>query len=356
MSGIAGLLRISDSTRKLVSIGEQVIFDAANEYFAAHNADLQAAIRVFVEGTTEGFKSVYRLPGGGRLQRRGGQAPSGAVKTGGSWDVSFPLEDFGTQYAWSDIAMAYMTVADLQLQIDTTRAQDMGTVRYEMLKALLNNTARSFSDPLHGTLTIQPLANGDAVVYPPVIGSETETTDNHYRVSGYAASAISDTNNPYETLRDELEEHSGTPSGYGNIAVFINPAQKAKTELLTDYDQVSDVNIRSGQDANIPINLPNVPGRILGRTNGVWVVEWRWTPSSYAMAVDLDSPGPLMKRRDPVDTGLGEGLQLVATNSEHPITSSHYRHRFGFGVGNRLGAAVMFLDAGGSYTIPAIYA
>ena len=70
MAGIAGLLGITDSTRKLVSIGEQVLFTAAQEYLTAHNADLAAATRIFVEGETEAFKTVYRLPGGGRLQRR----------------------------------------------------------------------------------------------------------------------------------------------------------------------------------------------------------------------------------------------------------------------------------------------
>lgn len=355
MSGIAGILKISDSTRKLNSIGEKVLFDAAQTYLAAHSADLAAASAAFVEGTTEDFKVVYKLPGGGRLQRRGSQAPSAAMKTYGSWDVSFPLEDFGAQYGGSDIDLAYMTVGDLQLQMETIRTQDMNTFRFEMLRALFNNTARTFKDPIHGSLTIQPIANGDSVVYPPVIGSEDEATDDHFRVSGYAANSISDTNNPLDTLRDELEEHSGTPTGYGDIAVFVNPAQKAKLEALGDYDPVNDIHIRAGQDTNLPVGLPTVPGRILGRSNGVWVVEWRWIPSGYMYAQNLAAPGPLKKRRDPADTGLGEGLQLVGKSDLHPLETSHYRHRFGFGVGNRLGGAVMFLDSGSSYTIPTIY-
>jgi hypothetical protein len=46
----------------------------------------------------------------------------------------------------------------------------------------------------------------------------------------------------------------------------------------------------------------------------------------------------------------------VAEDEEYPLKSSHYRHRFGFGAGNRLSAVVMELANGGSYTIPTAYA
>ncbi len=135
---------------------------------------------MFVEEQTENFKERYKLPGGGRLQRRGGYAASGAVKAYGGYDVAYPLEDFGAQLADSDVALAYMTLQDLDRHLDTIFAQDANTVRFELLKALLNNTQDTFVDPLHGSLTIEPLANGDSVTYPPVLGSETEATDTHY--------------------------------------------------------------------------------------------------------------------------------------------------------------------------------
>mgnify|MGYP000424540598 CR=1 FL=1 len=58
---------------------------------------------------------------------------------------------------------------------------------------------------------------------------------------------------------------------------------------------------------------------------------------------------------DPVDTGLRTGLQLVATDNQHPFESSFWRHRFGFGAANRLNGVVIELANGGSYTVPSGY-
>jgi hypothetical protein len=358
MAGIFGILGLSDTERVLANtVGQAVVYDGINQLVARYNEELAAALAVFVEEQTENFKERYKLPGGGRLQRRGGYAASAAVKAYGGYDVAYPLEDFGAQLADSDVALAYMTLQDLQRHLDTIFAQDANTVRYELLKAILNNTQDTFVDPLHGSLTIEPLANGDSVTYPPVLGSESEATDNHYLESTtYTAAQISDTNNPYATIRDELEEHFGAVQGGANIAAFINNAQVAKTEALTDYVDLTDRFIQPGQDAATLFNLPGrMPGRLIGRTNGCWIFEWRWIPANYIVATDMDSPKPLKLRVDPANTGLPRGLALVGREDKHPLESAHYRHRFGLGCGNRLNGVVMELGTGGTYTVPSGY-
>jgi len=354
MTGIFGLLGLADSDRSYVStIGQSVVSEAASMYLAEHNAEMEAIERVFIQSTTSDHAFRYKLPGGGRLQRRAGQAQSGAVKASGSWDVGFPLEDFGAQVAADDITLAYMTMPELQLHLDTVRMQDINTRRYEMLKALLNNTARTFVDPIWGSITVRPLAlASDSVLYPPVLGSETEATETHHIESGYAASSISDTNNPLVTIVDEIEEHFGSGTGGENIVVFINNAQTAKIKLLTDFEEVNDRFVRVGDGVNVPVNLPSVPGKIIGRGSGAWVVEWRYIPANYMVAMHLEEAAPLMKRIDPPETGLGSGLQLVSRDAAFPLVSAHYRNRFGIGVANRLNGVVMELGTGGTYTIP----
>lgn len=357
MSGIFGALNLGDSDRVFLStLGQAVVYDAVNQVLAQHSADMAAAMSVFVERTTTEYKLRYKLPGGGRLQRMAGQAQAGAVKAYGGWDVAFPLEEFGAQIAADRVAFAYMTAQDLDRHLSTVLIQNVNTVRFEILKALLNNTQDTFVDPLRGSLSIEPLANSDSVTYPPVIGSETEATETHYLESGYAASAISDSNNPYATVVSELEEHVGTPVGFSNIAVFINNAQVAKSQALTDFDEVSDRFVRPGADSDVPTGLPaNLPGRVIGRVSGAWVVEWRWIPANYMVAVHLDAPPPLIRRIDPEDTGLGDGLMLVSESDTYPFTASHYSHRFGVGAGNRLNGVVMELGTGGTYSIPSGY-
>jgi hypothetical protein len=354
---IYGVLGVNDNDRSLINqVGQTVVFDAASEYLRAASEDLDRFVAIFAQETTENYTERYRLPGSGRLQRRGGQAQSGAVKPYGSWDVAYPLEDFGAQLAMTDVDRAYTTLQHLQNHLETIRVQDLNTVRHEMLYALFNNVARTFTDPNYGNLSIQPLANADAVLYPPVLGSEAAAAEGHYLASGYTAANISDTNNPYATIRNELEEHFGTPSGFGNTVAFINTAQIAKTEALTDFDPVPDMHVTPGADRDVPTGMPTVPGRVIGRANGVWIVEWRWVPANYILAMDLDQPRPLKMRVDPVATGLGMGLQLVKVSDQNPFEGSHFRHRFGVGVGNRLNGVAMELTTDGSYDIPAAYA
>lgn len=358
LTWLYGALKLDDAdrTRTVNNIGQPVVWNAVQDYLNRWRASVEAAMAVFVESTTSDHTRRYKLPGGGRLQRRGLQSQTGAVKGTGQWDVALPLEDFGAQLAGDDVAMAYMTVEEVQRHIDTVTLQDLNTIRFELIRALVNSTARTFVDPIWGSLTVQPLANGDTVVYPPVLGSEAEATDTHYLESNYAATAISDTNNPYMTIRNELEEHFGAVQGGSNIVVFIHPDEVPETENLTDFDPTDDRYVITGANTDQVTNLPaGMPGRIVGRTNGVWVVEWRHIPTGYMIGLDLDAPRPLLQRVDPADTGLGMGLQLVSTDAIYPFQMAHYRHRFGLGAGNRLNGVVLELGIGGTYTTPAAY-
>lgn len=357
MSTLFGILGLPETDRSFVErIGQRVVYDAVNRLFTEWSQDLAVASTIFVAGQTPEFKFRYKMPGGGRMQRRGGRANSATVRAGGEWDVALPLEDFGNALGGDDVAMAYMTLPELNRHVQTIQNQATATYRYEMLRALFNNTSRTFEDNIRaGTLTIVPLANNDAVVYPPVLGSESEATDNHFLVSGYLASAISDTNNPFPTIKNELEEHFGSMQGGSDIVVFINDTQTAVVENLTDFDPVEDRHIRSGVNADIPVNLPMVPGKIIGRINGVWVAEWRWVPASYMFAIHLSEAAPLMERIDLPETGLGTGLQLVSQNESYPLQYAEYRLRFGLGVTNRLNGVVMQFKASGSYDVPSGY-
>jgi hypothetical protein len=357
MAGVFGHLNIAATERAFnATIGQRVIFDAATEYINRANAELAAALAIFVSRSTSDFKLRYKLPGGGYLQERGPDGRYGAVKAQGSWDVAFPLRDYGAMIAGNDVAMAYMTIGELDNHISTIVAQNVNTVRHQVLRRMFKNTTDTFVDDIHGSLTIQPLANGDSVTFPPVIGSASEATEDHYAESNYAESAISDTNDPYEVIVPELEEHFGTPTGGSNIVTFINDSARAETQALTDFFEVNDNYIRTGANTDVPINLPSVPGRIIGRHKaGTWISVWNFVPSNYALGVHLEADPPLIRRIDPADTGLGDGLQLVAEDMEFPFEESVWRHRFGIGCGNRLNGYVMEFGTGGTYTIPTAY-
>jgi hypothetical protein len=357
MSLLYGALNINDAERVFLgTLGQQVVYDAVTEYFNRHNEDLQRSMAVFVDRQTTDHKLRYVLPGGGKMQKIGTKAAPGAVKRNGSWDVAFPLTGYGDSFAGDRVSMGYMTVQDLDAHLQTIAIRNVNSVRWEILHRILDNAQETFDDPLYGNLSIEPLANGDTVVYPPVIGSETEATEDHYLVSGYTAANISDTNNPYYTMQNDLVQHFGETQGNDNVVVMINPAQTAKTEDLTGFVALTDRFVQAGNDTATLFNLPaGVPGRIIGRVSGCWVAEWRWMPENYMVGVHLDAPKPLYERVDPAYTGLGTGLQLVNQSVDHPFEQWVYEHRFGFGAANRLNGVVMYLDSGESYTIPTSY-
>ena len=358
MSGIFGILGFNDTDRVFVStVGQRVVYDAITQLLSEYNRDLNAALSLFVSSTTEDFKFRYKLPGGGYLQRRGGQAPSAAVKRTGSWDVALPLEDFGAAMGGDRVSLAYMSMQELNAHLDTIMIQNTNTVRMEVLKALFDNVAYTFADPLQGNLSVVPLANGDSVVYPPVVGSDTEATDDHYLESGYAAASISDTNNPLKTIRAELIQHFGGPqTGNEPVIAFVNSAQRDQISGLTDFVDVSDRWVKPGDDTATLFGLPpNVPGRVIGRSNGVWVAEWDWIPANYIYGQHLEAPAPLAQRVDPANTGLPRGLALVSQSDPYPLQDSQYANRFGLAVVNRLNGVCFELGTGGTYSIPSGY-
>lgn len=356
MSVIFGALGLNDNERVFAGTGgQEVIYSTAVDYINQANTDLAAFLATFSQGMTEKYKQRYKLPGGGQLDRTGGQGPAPAARVFGSWDVAFPLEGFIREVAYTDVSRGYLTVGDFDLHIRGIIDANVRTVRFEMLKALFNDNQDTFEDEIHGSLSIEPLANGDTVVYPPVLGSETEATEDHYLESGYAASALSDINNPYRTIRDDITHHFGISTGGENLVVFVHGDQVAKTEDLSDFDPTNDRFTTPGANTDQLSPLPGVPGKIIGRTNSCWVVQWDWIPTAYMLGISLDEPGPLMMRTDPADTGLAPGLQLISEDEQYPFRELVWRHRFGFGAGNRLNGVVMELGTGGTYTIPTIY-
>lgn len=346
MSALFGLLGLDDTERVFANVvGQQVIYDAVQELVTRYNMELSQMQGVFVEQATENFKERYKLAGGGRMAKMSTEAPAPEVKAYGGWDVAYPIEQYGAAVGGSRVTMAYMTVQDIDRHIKTVFIKDMNRVRHEILRRLFNNTQRSWADELHGTLLVEPLANGDAVLYPPVIGSEDEAIENHYYHTGYAASGISDTNNPYATIAAELEEHFGKPVGGSNIITWINTTEEAKTRALTDFVEVPDRFVSPGDDTATPFGLPvGTPGRVIGRVSGCWVSVWDWIPTLYIMAIHLGAAKPLKIRYDPADTGLNRGLALITDSEKYPLRESHWEHRFGFGVGNRINGVFLEFD------------
>lgn len=356
MSTIFGLANLTASDYQFArQANQELLYNAVGMYLEQANMAMNEAASLFIETTTENHTERYQLPMTGRMQRTPEDQRAAAVKRSGYWDVAYPLHNFSDNLTITDVDFAYMTPAEFQAHIDGIIIRAANTQRHEILKRLFKNTTDTFSDPRNGSLTIQPIANGDAVLYPPVLGSESEAAEDHYLETGYAAAAISDSNNPIATAVADLVHHFGRVTGGIEAVTLINTAQRAVIEDLTNFVPVVQNGIIPGSNTDDVRRVPG-PGALIGHVSESYVRVWDWIPANYMLTIHTGEAAPLKKRVDISGTNLGGGmLTLAGTLRDFPITYSDWRLRFGIGAGNRLNGVVTELGTGGTYSIPAAY-
>jgi hypothetical protein len=361
MAGLLGHLNMADTDRPFTIVqGQEVMYRETEQIFARWNDDMMAAKQLFVEAVTENFKERFKLPGSGYSQEEdtaGDAAPSAAVKASGSWDVAYYLRQFGDTLSFDDVVLGYMSLKEFENHLQTVINRNNNLEFGLILKSLFNNAIIPFNDPIHGALSVQPLANGDAVTYPPVFGAVTDATANNYLAPSYIESGITDTNNPFKLIRDTLEPHFGFPEGGSPIIALVNTSAVGYAKLLTDFDEFTNRYLLPGGNVTTLIDLPEgfQGGRIVGVCNGVVILEWPRIPTGWMLGMHLDAPRPLKQRVDPANTNLPRGLHMKTRDMEHPFLNNRWRNRIGFGVGNRLNGVAVALNGTSAYTVPTIY-
>jgi hypothetical protein len=360
MANIFGVVGASDSDLLFNgTIGNETIYNVASDWLAMQQDDTDRMNSVFVSGDTENLQESVKQVGGGQMQEtEEDEAQPAAVKPVGDYQVGYPLWNYSDSIIRGAVSLAYMSAEEMSLQIENINVRNNNANRRRILQRLFNNTQYTFTDKRLGSTEIEPLANGDAVVYPPIEGSYDEATADAYTGTNFVA--ITDSDDPYRTAVSWFNDHFEANTGNDNIVTFINEAQQVETEALNAFVPVPDDFVITGDDTDVPTRLPFVPGKIIGRhTSGTWIVVWNWVVAAYFMSFHLEEQAPLKRRVDMADSGLGAGLQLVATGAEvthWPLSGSTWRNRFGIGAGKRLNGRIQQLVASTSYTIPAEYA
>lgn len=358
MSTILGLAQLTQEEYDYAMRNDRtIIYSAIDTYNMMIAEARQIATSFFVQGNTTMGREKYQLPMSGRDEPIRSDGQPNVKRRYGSWNVGYPILTYKPQIGMTPVGEAYLTAQELQAHIDGINNGVDSTKRFEILKRIFDNTQTAFVDP-EDTLTdetVEPLANGDAVVYPPVLGSETEATENHYLESNYASSAIDDDNNPYKTIVADLIHHFGRVTGGSNIVVLINDAEREVTEALTGFVPVEDNYIQEGNDSDILPQPGNIPGEVIGRVSGATVSVWDWIPANYMFGRHMSAPAPLKQRID-IYASLGMGnLVNMGLLDENAFNIDRWMYRFGMGTGNRLNGVVMELGTGGTYTIPTAY-
>lgn len=331
---------------RVEQVGVRVVNDAVTRSIAEHNRELDALIAALVERTTE-YKITYTLPGSGSLQPLDQWGNPLPVQPSGKYDVAFPIQGAGTAWGDNRITRALMTVAEANRFTLDVQARDADWMARHILAALFTNTTWVYPDEEHGDLTIQPLANGDSVTYLRRGGALS--TDNHYLAQANAIGNGAD--NPYPIIEKELSEH---PSNSGDIVAYIPTNQVDATQALSSFVPVRDEKITPGANsATLTGTIAQGFGdKVLGRADGVDIVEWKRLPDNIILALSTGAPPILAMREFPATSlqGLFPEFQDVDGN-RHLNKFIRYA---GFGVQNRVGALVYRIGSG-TYSIPAGY-
>lgn len=332
-------------SQQLDAVGTQVITSAVRESAAEHTRAINALLASLVERTTM-HQERFWLPGSKTLQpldEHGNPLPTAVA---GYFDVAYPIQGGGDAWGANRVARALMTVEDVNRQTIEALKADADWIRRHVLAALYDNATWTFDDEKNGDLTIQPLANGDTVVYNKIGGAAA--TDTHYLAQ---AAAILDGSNPFPTIYSELIEH---PTNQGPVVVYTPSNLVDSIAALTSFVEVGDPDILVG---NATDQLGRVIDRglgdeVLGKASKCWIVEWRALPDNYMIA-HAQGAGPVLKMREYPSAAL-QGFFAENHSPDGNLQLMRMIRYAGFGVANRI-AAVAYRIGNAAYAIPTGY-
>lgn len=355
---IYGFQGLSDLySERVLTVGTARVYDAVRESLAEYTRIAMGLLDVVAAPTTVAQEQI-ELPGSGTLQPLDEWGNPLPVQPSGSYQVAYPLQGGGTAFGSNRVSRAMMTVEEVaRLTMDAMQRDKDWLIRHA-LAALFTNTTWTFVDKVGangskglGSITIQPLANGDAVLYNRV-GGVAASVDTHHLAQ---ANAIGNNDNPFPTIKAELDEH---PSNRGPYVAYIASDLVATATALTEFVEVSDPDIRLGSGSDVVVgNTAAILGfgtEVLGKTkSGVWLVEAPVLPSTYIIAVAAGAD-PVLRMREYAAPELA-GLFLETHSDDGNSEANRFIRYAGFGVRNRVGAVVMRIG-NASYAIPTGYA
>lgn len=339
----------ANTTQTVVDFGEDRIWEAIDANVRIQNELLTEMLGGLADVSTD------------RLRRYGGVdemtmedldqigRPDAQKLTSGS-NVGFPLRLKGGSLQWTRIAFMTMRVGELAKHAQGFLAADRKAVMTEIKRAMMFTANYTFADVLvdNVDLPVKRLVNADSAAIP--LGPNGETfnaaTHTHYlATASFVAANLT-------SLIDTVAEHVNT----GQIMVYINSAQEATVRAFTGFTAYADPRIQQyPTTSTIPfprVSLLNIGNRAIGIFGAAEVWVKPWVPANYVICLVVGGGRgkPLVMRERSSGSG---GFGLVAEDELHPLRAQTYQREFGFGVWNRVGAAVLY-TGGGSYTNPSL--
>lgn len=342
--------------QRLSQVDIQRVYTAVQETTAQYNLIANGLLANWSQ-PTEIAQMQFELAGSGTMQpldEKGNPLP---VRPSGSYQVAFPIQGAGTAWGDNRITRELMTVEEVQRSTLDALRRDADWLIRHMLAALLDNTTWTYEDLAGrdgykglGSITIQPLANGDSVTYVRK-GNQVAATDDHYLAQ---AGAIADNANPYPLIYNELVEHPSNMNG--EVTAYIASSLVATTQALATFYPLRDPRLDYGDTITLAqgeqFTDVGIGEKVLGRANRVKIVEMPSLPSGYIVA-KVDGKAPLRQREYPSERL--KGLFPERHSPDGNLNEYRWLRYCGFGVADRV-SAVVYQIGNGTYQIPSGYA
>lgn len=353
-----GFMSLTDLyNQRVAQAGPERVYTAIQESAAEYSRIVNGLMSLIAAPTMIAQEQI-ELPGSGTLQPLDEWGNPQPVLPSGSYQVAYPIQGAGTAFGNNRVTRALMTVEEANRFTVDAMQRDKDWLFRHALAALLTNTTWSYTDQAGpagykglGAITIQPLANADAVTYIKT-GTLAAATDDHYLAT---ASAISDNANPFPAIKAELDEH---PSNRGPYVAYVATSLVATITGLTEFvDRIDpEGDISEGDDTatvGSPASLLGFGKQVLGKTrSGIWIVEAPIMPAGY-MAVFATGADPVLRLREyPAPELQGFFTEKFSPDGNSALT--RFIRYGGFGVRNRVGAVIQQIG-NGSYQIPTGY-
>lgn len=337
---------------RVAEVGTERIYTAVRESAAEYSRQVNGIMSTMVERTAVAQEQI-ELAGDGTLQPLDEYGNPVPVVPSGYYQVAYPIQGGGTAWGTNRVSRELLTVDEANRNTLDAQRRDADWMSRHFLAAILDNTTWTFNDKIGpngakglGNITVQPLANNDSVKYNRRGGSAA-AADNHYLAQ---ANAISSVDNPFPTIREELQEH---PMNSGPLVAYIASDLRPDVEGLPTFIEVNDPNLRYGLSSD-QVNGTVDPGpgdEVLGYIKGenIWVVEWRSMPSSYIITHSRGA-GAFVKMREYPVASL-QGFFPEQFSPDGNLQEMRMIRYGGFGVSMRVAACAMYIGAG-AYAIP----
>lgn len=335
---------------RVLEVGIQRTFEMVQESAAEYTRVLDALMADWVEQITFP-QEQFELAGAGSLQPLDNLGNPLPVAPSGSYQVAYPIQGGGT--AWGDdrVTREYLTLEETNRFTVEAEQMDKDWMIRHVIAALMTNVAWTYRDDIGvngnkglGNISIQPLANGDAVTYKRK-GTGVPATDTHFLAQ---AAAIADLTNPFPTIRTELTEHPS--NGSRRVIAYLATSLVTTATALLGFREVGDPDVNVGASGETLGNIPDlgVADQILGKVNNVWLAEWSALPADYLVA-KVEGVAPLGMRQHPYANLQGFFPESFSPDGNRFI--NRMLRYCGFGVRRRVSAVVMRIG-NGAYAVP----